>query len=38
MRRSGVNDRSFRNQHREGYFAAFVRDPDGNNSQAVCHG
>jgi catechol 2,3-dioxygenase-like lactoylglutathione lyase family enzyme len=25
-------------EYHEGYFAAFVRDPDGNNVEAVCHG
>ena len=25
-------------EYGEGYFAAFVRDPDGNNVEAVCHG
>ena len=24
-------------EYHEGYFAAFVRDPDGNNVEAVCH-
>jgi catechol 2,3-dioxygenase-like lactoylglutathione lyase family enzyme len=24
-------------EYGEGYFAAFVRDPDGNNVEAVCH-
>jgi catechol 2,3-dioxygenase-like lactoylglutathione lyase family enzyme len=25
-------------EYHPGYFAAFVRDPDGNNVEAVCHG
>ena len=24
-------------EYHEGYYAAFVRDPDGNNVEAVCH-
>ena len=24
-------------EYHDGYFAAFVRDPDGNNVEAVCH-
>ena len=24
-------------EYHEGYFAAFVRDPDGDNVEAVCH-
>ena len=24
-------------EYHEGYFGAFVRDPDGNNVEAVCH-
>ena len=26
-----------RPDHQPGYFGAFVRDPDGNNVEAVCH-
>jgi catechol 2,3-dioxygenase-like lactoylglutathione lyase family enzyme len=25
-------------EYHEGYYGAFVRDPDGNNVEAVCHG
>ncbi|MGH3523484.1 MAG: hypothetical protein ACRDU4_11825 [Mycobacterium sp.] len=25
-------------EYHAGYFGAFVRDPDGNNVEAVCHG
>ncbi|WP_325049247.1 VOC family protein [Micromonospora deserti] len=25
-------------EYRPSYFGAFVRDPDGNNVEAVCHG
>jgi catechol 2,3-dioxygenase-like lactoylglutathione lyase family enzyme len=24
-------------EYHQGYFGAFVRDPDGNNLEAVCH-
>jgi hypothetical protein len=24
-------------EYHEGYYGAFVRDPDGNNVEAVCH-
>ena len=33
-----ARSQQFYDQYHEGYCGAFVRDPDGNNVEAVCHG
>jgi catechol 2,3-dioxygenase-like lactoylglutathione lyase family enzyme len=32
-----LHEPRLRPEYHDGYFGAFVRDPDGNNVEAVCH-